>query len=487
VLTLIYLSSGLFFGWSLGASDAANIWGTAVATKMVRFRLAALICSLFVILGATISGAGASHTLGKLGAVNEIAGAFMVVLSAGLTVYGMTRLNLPVSTSQAIVGSIIGWNFFAGMLTDYAVLGKIVSSWITSLLLAGIFSYLLFKIYRRIVPALRISIFRIDSYIRFGLILLGAFGSYALGANNIANVMGVFVPISPFKSFQIGPFELTGATQLFLLGSLAIALGVYTYSERVMITVGKKITRLDPQRALVVILSTALVQFLFASSGLNRLLSALHLPRVPLVPVSSSQLVIGAIIGIGLAGHQKAQIQIKTLAKIVMGWITTPVAAALVTFFCLFVLQNVFDQKVYRKVTYAIDETVALRLAQEGVLLDWQNLEGDYRNAYQLNRALQPYHLDKVTLQQVFQIAEVDNINIINSQRFARKVRGWFTETEIKGILLLESSTFRHKWQLADRLRIINPIWDSRRYKSEAEHDAYQRKFEYLVNYFRVE
>ena len=34
----IFLSSGLFLGWSLGANDAANIFGTAVGTKMVRFR-----------------------------------------------------------------------------------------------------------------------------------------------------------------------------------------------------------------------------------------------------------------------------------------------------------------------------------------------------------------------------------------------------------------------------------------------------------------
>ena len=68
--TLLFLSSGLFLGWSLGANDAANVWGTAVGTKMVKFKSAAIICSIFVILGAVISGSGASHTLGKLGAVH---------------------------------------------------------------------------------------------------------------------------------------------------------------------------------------------------------------------------------------------------------------------------------------------------------------------------------------------------------------------------------------------------------------------------------
>jgi len=114
-----FLISGLFLGWSLGANDAGNVFGTAVATKMLRFKTAAAICSVFVILGAAISGAGASHTLERLGSVNAIAGSFIVALAAAITTFLMTRLKLPVSTSQGIVGAIIGWNFFAGSLTDF--------------------------------------------------------------------------------------------------------------------------------------------------------------------------------------------------------------------------------------------------------------------------------------------------------------------------------------------------------------------------------
>ena len=56
---LFFLTSGLFLGWSLGANDAANVFGTAVATRMIRFGTAAALCSVFVILGAVFSGAGA--------------------------------------------------------------------------------------------------------------------------------------------------------------------------------------------------------------------------------------------------------------------------------------------------------------------------------------------------------------------------------------------------------------------------------------------
>ncbi|MGB5361934.1 MAG: inorganic phosphate transporter, partial [Aureibaculum sp.] len=100
---LVLLSSGLFLGWTLGANDASNVFGSAVGSKLIRFKQAAIIASIFVILGAVIQGSGGTETLGKLGAVDALGGAFTVALAAGISVFWMTKSNLPVSTSQAIV------------------------------------------------------------------------------------------------------------------------------------------------------------------------------------------------------------------------------------------------------------------------------------------------------------------------------------------------------------------------------------------------
>lgn len=53
-----FISGGLLMGWSLGANDGVNVFGTAVASRMLRFGTAALIAGVFVILGAVVSGAG---------------------------------------------------------------------------------------------------------------------------------------------------------------------------------------------------------------------------------------------------------------------------------------------------------------------------------------------------------------------------------------------------------------------------------------------
>ena len=196
-LVFVFLSSGLFLGWALGANDAANVFGTAVGTRMVRWRTAAIICSVFVIMGAVISGAGASHTLGKLGAVSTLPGAFMTALAAGAAVYLMTKSGLPVSTSQSIVGAIVGWNLFSGNSTDMSVFTRIIGTWLVCPVLAGIIAIALHNVIAFIRKRLKLHMLMEDALTRAALIIAGAFGAYSLGANNIANVVGVFIPASP--------------------------------------------------------------------------------------------------------------------------------------------------------------------------------------------------------------------------------------------------------------------------------------------------
>jgi len=344
-LILLFLSSGLFLGWALGANDAANVFGTAVGTRMVRWRTAAIICSIFVILGAAISGAGASHTLGKLGAISALPGAFMTALSAAFSVWLMTRSGLPVSTSQAIVGAIIGWNLFAGQPTDIGILGKIVSTWVICPLLSAVIAVILYKAMRTAGEKMRLHLLTVDALTRTALIVAGAFGAYSLGANNIANVVGVFIPARPLPDISIGGLVIDSAQQLLILGGLAIATGVITYSRGVMMTVGGTLGRLSAPKALVAVVAHSIVLFLFASKGLESWLMAHGLPTIPLVPVSSSQAVVGAIVGISLL-QGLAGIRWGVLGRIVAGWVATPVVAGIICFISLFFLQNVFGLAV---------------------------------------------------------------------------------------------------------------------------------------------
>ncbi len=357
-MVLFFLISGLFLGWSLGANNASNVFGSAVASRLVKFRTAAIIASIFVILGAVVQGSGASQTLGKLGAVNAVGGSFTVALAAAVTVYVLTKFALPASATQAIVGAIIGWNFFTGSSTDSRALEQIVITWITGPVLGAVFAVLLYILLKRIKISSHIHLIRFESYIKTGLIVVGAFGAYSLGANNIANVMGVFVPAFSLHDLHIWGITLSSGQQLFMLGGLAIATGIITYSRKVMETVGENIVELSSEAALVVVLAQALVLFIFSSTSLSRFFVSIGLPPIPMVPVSSSQVIVGCILGIGLYNGVH-NINFRILGEIGIGWVATPVSSGLLSFFSLFFMKNIFGVDVGTKNVPGMDETLA--------------------------------------------------------------------------------------------------------------------------------
>jgi PiT family inorganic phosphate transporter len=347
VAFFVFLSSGLFLGWSLGANDAANVFGTAVGSRMVRFPTAVALCAGFVLVGAVLGGSGTTAGLGALGSVTALGGAFTVALAAALTVYGMTILGLPVSTTQAIVGAIVGWNLFSGTHTDLSALLRIVATWVASPVLGAAFAWILYRIVRLGVYLTKPHLLVLDQLLRTGFIAAGVLGAYSLGANNIANVVGVFVPAAPVSDTVIGPLVLTGEQRLFALGGIAIGIGAM-FSRPVMMTVGRSLMTLNPAGGWVVVVAQALVLFVFSSTALQGLLQRSGLPTLPLVPVSSSQAVVGAVVGVALARGFKGlrQIQWTVLRNIGLGWVLTPTIAALVSFVALYVVQNVFDQQV---------------------------------------------------------------------------------------------------------------------------------------------
>ena len=177
--------------------------------------------------------------------------------------------------------------------------------------------------------------------------MAAAAGAYALGSNNIANVVGVFVESCPFKPLKMGSILTLAPVQvLFMLGAAAICVGIATYSHKVINRFGNNLMKMAPLEALIVVLAQAVVLLLFASVMLHHWLQAHSIPALPLVPVSSTQAVIGAILGIGFAKGGR-DINWSIILKVVSGWCIAPLIAMVVCFISLFFLENVFNLTVY--------------------------------------------------------------------------------------------------------------------------------------------
>ena len=298
---MLSLLGGIFLGWSLGANDAANAFGSAVSSKMLRFWTAAVLAAIFVLLGAILEGRAGIETLQGLTQLT-LKKATVASVAAAITVTIMTVLGLPVSTSQAAVGAILGIGFLNRQL-DLTGLGKVVVCWLGTPVGGLIIAVVVYKLLSVTMNRLNIDLFRTDILIRLLLIVAGSYAAYALGANNVANVTAVFVGAG-----QISVFSAT------LIGGLSIALGILTFSRSVMETIGKKLVRLDPFSALIVVLSEAITVHFFTFVG---------------VPVSTSQAVIGAVLGVGVVKGANT-VSRRTLTNILFGWFLTPAVSCFI-------------------------------------------------------------------------------------------------------------------------------------------------------------
>jgi PiT family inorganic phosphate transporter len=303
------LLGGVFLGWSLGANDASNVFGTAVSSKMLRFWTAACLAAAFVVLGALLSGQAGIETLKGLTDFN-IEQAVISSVAAALTVTLMTVFGLPVSTSQAVIGSIIGIGLINNQLNVQG-LGKVAACWIgtpvgAAFIAIGVY-YGLGFLYNR----LKLNLFQSDGLLRICLIAAGSYGAYALGANNVANVTAVFVGAGMLSVFVAA-----------LVGGASISLGILTFSRPVMKTVGQKLVQLDPFSALVVVLALAITMHIYTIVG---------------VPVSSSQAVVGGVLGIGIIKGVQT-VNRRTLINILLAWLLTPLLSCLMALAIFYVI-----------------------------------------------------------------------------------------------------------------------------------------------------
>ena len=219
----------------------------------------------------------------------------------------LTILALPVSTSQAIVGSMVAVGIIGGDL-NLKILTKVLLSWILTPIGAGIISYILYRILGWLIEG-RIKNVRVWSLMmKVGFFIVGIYGAYTLGANNVANSVGVFVKAG-----------MVSSTTAAIIGGLSIGLGVLTFSKRVMMTVGKKITDLSDFAALIAVLGQDLTVHIFTWVG---------------VPVSTSQAIVGAVMGVGFVRSSKS-LNLKVLANIGLGWLSTPTSSLIIALILL--------------------------------------------------------------------------------------------------------------------------------------------------------
>ncbi|CAD5244159.1 inorganic phosphate transporter [Thermococcus camini] len=295
------IPTALFMAWAIGANDSAKAVGTAVGSGVISFKRAVLLIGIFTTLGVIIGGSSVSGTVSGLAEGMSAVEVGLVLFSAASAVTLASLWGRPISTTQSIIGGLVGASLALGLPVDWWTVGKIASAWVLSPIVAALFAVAVYRLYKPMVRRIK-CLRNLELTQKWLVFTAAAFSAFNLGANELSNVAGLM------ESLGInGPFRLVLA--------ITLALGALTFSYEVMMTVGRDISPLGPTSA-------------FSSQfGASLAVSAANLIGLP---VSSGQAIVGAISGLGL--YKGEHVNIKLLVGIVKGWVIAPVFAGTIAY-----------------------------------------------------------------------------------------------------------------------------------------------------------
>ncbi len=400
----IWLAGGLalYMAWAIGANDVANAMGTSVGSGALSIRGAIVVAAILEFAGAFLAGGHVTDTVRKgildmdmVSGEPLLWGMLAALASAATLLLVATRFGLPVSTTHAIVGAIVGFGAVAigPDSVNWGKVGQIVASWLTSPLLSGVIAFFIFQLTRKVVLDTEDPIRQLRKlgpyfffYVFFiiGLVTLfkglknlkldldlpeAILGSVALGL--VGLMVGTFflrrvdagdrVPGHRFDQVErvfVVLQILTACAVAFAHGSNDVANSIGPLAAVVNVIEGADIAKKAPVQpwmlavgGLGIVLGLATwgyrvmetvgkkITELTPSRGFAAELAAattIVLASRLGIPISTTHTLVGAVLGVGLARGIGA-LDLRVVGQIVGSWIATlPIAAGLAIFFYYF-------------------------------------------------------------------------------------------------------------------------------------------------------
>ncbi|WP_457741879.1 anion permease [Thermococcus sp.] len=294
------IATAFFMAWAVGANDSAKAVGTAVGAGIVGFKRAVLIIAIFTTLGAVIGHSAVSGTISGLARGLTPPQVGLVLFSAASAVTLASLVGMPISTTQSIIGALVGSSLALGLPINWWTIGKIVSAWFFSPLFASILAIAIYRLYKPLMIRIK-CLKNLELTQKWLVFLASTYSAFNLGTNEVSNVIGLA---------KAGGLSNPNA---FL--ALVMAFGTLTFSYEVMMTIGKDIAPLGPTSA-------------FSSQfGASIAVTTANLFGLP---VSSGQAIVGAISGLTL--YKGEHVNKKLLVDIVKSWVRAPLFAGVLAF-----------------------------------------------------------------------------------------------------------------------------------------------------------
>jgi len=315
LLVALVIALALIFDFTNGFHDTANAMATPIATGALRPKVAVAIAAVLNLVGAFLSTEVAKTISGGL--INEGSGGVQitpVLILAGLIgaiVWNLVTwlLGLPSSSSHALFGGLIGAAIVGagfGSINGGVLVSKVLVPAVLAPLTAGLVSFLATKI------AYGITRKRERDRFKIGQIFTSSLVSLAHGTNDAQKTMGVIT----LALIAAGVQPSGSGPALWVIGAcaLAIAAGTYSGGWRIIKTLGRDITDIEPAQG-----------FAAESATTATILASSHLGFA----LSTTQVASGSVIGVGL-GRKGASVRWGTAGRIALGWLITIPASGVV-------------------------------------------------------------------------------------------------------------------------------------------------------------
>ena len=379
----------LLFNFANGLNDAANSIATIIATKALTPLQAVLLAGVFNLLGPLLFTTAIAATIGR-GIVDPVfltpSMILMAMVGAVLWVLATSYLGIPVSSSHALIGGLLGagiaaagtgavlWPSFAvieqallyGLIG--AVLGAIVTGALTLwkgefrpwnlmlggligvtlaiplaigmgyLKISGILGVLIFIVISPTLGLISAFVFgtlvvhifrnypprRLTSIFKNLQIFSGSLQAAGHGGNDAQNAMGIITAML-LAGGMISEFAVP--LWVILVSSLAISVGTLLGGWRVVDKMANRITKIRPYQGFA------------ASTAAGGVLSLMNVFGVP---VSTTHAITGAIMGVGATRGYSA-VKWGVVREILIAWILTIPAAAVVSGICFLIARALFS------------------------------------------------------------------------------------------------------------------------------------------------
>lgn len=310
MLILVVLLA-IAFDYVNGFHDTANAIATSVATRALAPRTAILMAAAFNFIGG-FAGTAVAKTIGS-GLIDEHTTTQTIIASAliGAIAWNLItwQQGVPSSSSIALVGGLLGATLIAagaGALNINGVVNKILIPMVTSPL-AGfaiafglmISMYWIFRSSKRKAMARRFRRLQVFS---------AAFMAFAHGSNDAQKTMGV-ITLALFSAGVIKDF--TVPIWVIAVSATALSLGTAVGGWRIMKTMGQRVAKLEPVHGFAAETTAASILLVTAHFG---------------IPVSTTQVISGAIMGVGASQGARA-VRWGVARRILVAWVVTLPAA----------------------------------------------------------------------------------------------------------------------------------------------------------------